>query len=826
MNYHIVEQGGKFCIAAEGGDTPINDSRFDDKESAQTALDALKTKQDAAANESKSVDLEAELSKIRTAWYELYPSQPTVRSSDDMWIYTILDDALVITAGMQKFRVPYIKTDTGITFAPRVDWQPGEMVQEFLPADMADDPLEVKAMPDGRIRAYAVLWGNEHNTDLSKQKDYFTPRTDFWDTQLPMPRPLTYHHGWNEETKAMPVIGKIDEFGDDDIGRWYIAELDKAHRYEKAVRALVQQRALRSSVDSIPQYARREAKANGAHEIQVYPLFGVTLSPTPMEPRMIHVPAEEVKAFYKSIGVELTLPEADAEAGQIEKHLHRASAANGKGNATNSSGQNTSQTEAKAMTKEEMLAVIREEKEREQKEAEAKAAREKEIETLAEAKAQEKLNALAKERRIPLFSAEAKSKVSVVSKYDDMALADLAFLAVVRGEAKAIGKSHGVDEELARALALKSIKAVEQGKLEVKAMEDLFPEVPFEAKANEAMQSTLAGYGDEWVPTNYSSQLWQVVRAKARLLQNGFIPEQEIPKGYESDTIPLEGSTDFTFYNVGQAANEDSTMKDIPATIPSSKFSTDQRVITVGKLGARGYIPGELDEDSIVDYIPEARRKLEAQMPQELDFLFLNADDTAATDNINGNGTPVAGADYTLFKGIIRNALKNNSAANAYDMGAAITSAKVRALYQTLGADGFYVADDPQSCRVFTDYLTWWAVMGLSDLLTVANAGQDAATIVRGANPDEGILIHGVRWYPSVGVKKAQATGVRHGTEASNTKGRAVLVRGDQWKIRWKRRAKYETVRNPDNDTTKIIVTLRAGIGYRDTEASAIGYNI
>jgi len=814
MNYHIVEQDGKFCIAAEGSDTPINNTRYDNKDAAQTALDAMMEK--AQANESKSVDLEAELQKIREAFYALYPSH---YESDafEMWIHTILDDALIVKVGTQKFRVPYTKTDTSVTLAPRVDWQPGEMVQEFVPANMTDNLLEVKAMPDGRIRAYALLWGSPLQTDLSGQRDYFTPQTDFWDKQLPMPRPLTYHHGWNPETKSFPVVGRINEFGDDEIGRWYIAELDKAHRYEKAVRALIQQRALKSSVDSIPQYARREAKANGAHEIQVYPLFGVTLTPTPMEPRLF--PAEEVKAFYKSIGVELTLPEASAETQP------RADAAS-KDDANNKNSRPVSGQEAKSMNEQELVAFL--EKREQEKEAKAKAEVEAKAAMDAEIKKQvdAQLAAIAKERHIPLFSAEAKSRVSVVSKYDDMVLADLAFLAVVRGEAKAIGKSHGVDEELARALALKSIKAVEQGKLEVKAMEDLFPEVPFEAKANEAMQSTLAGYGDEWVPTNYSSQLWQVVRAKARLLQNGFIPEQEIPKGYESDTIPLEGSTDFTFYNVGQAANEDSTMKDIPATIPSSKFSTDQRVITVGKLGARGYIPGELDEDSIVDYIPEARRKLEAQMPQELDFIFFNADDTAATDNINGNGTPVSGADYTLFKGIIRNALKNNSAANAYDMGAAITSAKVRALYQTLGADGFYVADDPQACRVFTDYLTWWAVMGLSDLLTVANAGQDAATIVRGANPDEGILIHGVRWYPSVGVKKAQATGVRHGTEGSNTKGRAVLVRGDQWKIRWKRRAKYETVRNPDNDTTKIIVTLRAGIGYRDTEASAIGYNI
>ena len=478
------------------------------------------------------------------------------------------------------------------------------------------------------------------------------------------------------------------------------------------------------------------------------------------------------------------------------------------------------------MNEAEFLALL--DKREAEKEAKAKAAQEAKAALDAEVKKQvdAQLAAIAKERGLPIFP-EAKSRVSVASKYDGMELADLAFLAVVRGEAKAIGRSNGVDEELARALATKSAKAVSAGKLEAKALDDLFPQIgDVEAKANEVMQSTLASYGDDWVPTNYSSQLWQNLRGTARLLEQGFIPQEEIPQGYESDTIPLEGSTDFTFYNVSQAANEDATMKTVPATVTSSRMGTDKRVITVGKLGARGYISGELDDDSIVSAIPEARRKLEAQMPGEIDFILFNADDTAAADNINGNGTPVAGADYTVFQGIIRNGLKNNGAANAYDFGAAVTSAKVRALYQLLGADGFFVADNPQACRVFTDYLSWWSVMGLSDLLTVANAGEQNATIARGADPNAGIPIHGVLWKPSVGVKKAQATGVRHGTEASNTKGRAVLIRGDQWKIRWKRRAKYETTRVAAADLTELVVTLRLGIGYRDTEASAVGFNI
>ena len=40
---------------------------------------------------------------------------------------------------------------------------------------------------------------------------------------------------------------------------------------------------------------------------------------------------------------------------------------------------------------------------------------------------------------------------------------------------------------------------------------------------------------------------------------------------------------------------------------------------TIGKLGAKGQISGEMDEDSIIEAIPEARRKLEAQLPEEME---------------------------------------------------------------------------------------------------------------------------------------------------------------------------------------------------------------
>jgi len=754
-----------------------------------------------------------------------------------------------------------------------------------------DDSYAVKFIGESQdeIENYEILWGTADSPDASRQKDFFTKATDTWRERLPLPRPLTHHHGFDPITQGDPVIGAICWEQPDDVGlkyraklrandgydsyvkripdfkaalideakaankpltidwdAWEKEQLQKARQYDDYVkqlmtrtRNLIKAGALKTSSDSVPQYVQREPQANGTNFVKVWPLVAAALTTQPAEPRMNSV--TQFKAAYKSIGVDLQLPEAGVE-------TPAASASPAATDGTHNAGTdpahsqlpqgNSTSTEVdmdETKVAEIVAAQMKAQREADKQEAEAKALEAKKFADAVEVEAKARQDAFEKQyaiehRKLP-FAGKSGSHISVASKYDILTPEDLALLAVMRVEGKSIGRSHGPDEELLRALAVKSFALDEKPQRELRYMDGAFKSLDaqvaiktmedVEIKSNEVMQSTLASYGDEWVTTNFSNQLWLKLRAVSRLL--AVLPQQEIPRGYESDTIPLEG-TDFTFYNVSQAATEDSTMKTVPATITSSKMGTAQRAITVGKLGARGYVSGELDEDSIIDAIPEARRKLEAQLPEELDFVLFNADDTSATDNINGNGTPVSGADYTVFKGLIRLGLKTNTA-NAKDMGAAIDTTKINALYQLLGTDGQYVAEDPTKCVAFCDYQTWWKLQALSDLLTVANAG-DNATVNRGALPDGGIPIFGVRWYPSVGVKKAQATGVRHGSEGSNTLGRGVLLRPDQWKLRWKRRMKFETMRDIDTDSTKVVATLRLGLGYFDSDAAAVGYNI
>jgi hypothetical protein len=170
--------------------------------------------------------------------------------------------------------------------------------------------LAVKYVALDEVKGYTFLWGNPKLTDI--EAEFFTQETDFWDKSLgKAARPLTWDHAQDESFKASPVIGLITDFGDDEIGRWYTAKLDKAHRYRKAIDALIEAGKLGTSSDSAPQYVTR-VKTGKSTWLKEWPWFASALTDCPAEPRMI-----DSLEFLKSIGV--TLPETRATAWEWNK---------------------------------------------------------------------------------------------------------------------------------------------------------------------------------------------------------------------------------------------------------------------------------------------------------------------------------------------------------------------------------------------------------------------------------------------------------------------------------------------------------------------------
>lgn len=182
------------------------------------------------------------------------------------------------------------------------------------------DVLAAKFIGKDDIKSYGVLWGNPDLVDL--ETEFFTNArsplgaTDFWKSALGTPRPLTWNHAQDKQLfRGHPVVGKIVEFGDDDVGMFYNAVLDRAHQYRRAIDGLISQRSIGTSSDSAPQYVERVKTKNGAVWLKQWPLFAAALTDVPCEPRMI----AEGNVYWKSVGVDLhALQQRTAEAPEAQ----------------------------------------------------------------------------------------------------------------------------------------------------------------------------------------------------------------------------------------------------------------------------------------------------------------------------------------------------------------------------------------------------------------------------------------------------------------------------------------------------------------------------
>ena len=197
---------------------------------------------------------------------------------------------------------------------PALDWSyvgsiltPGSVER----ASELTQRLAVKSIGRDEIQAYTFLWGSPAQKDI--ERDYFTKETNFWDDILGKnPRPLSWDHAQDETFKASPIVGTITDFGDDDVGRWYTAHLDRAHKYRKAIDAMIERGLLGSSSDSASQYVRK-VKKGMSNEIVEWPWFASALTDAPCEPRMLD--AGKAAEFFKSLGVSLPVePETSQDA--------------------------------------------------------------------------------------------------------------------------------------------------------------------------------------------------------------------------------------------------------------------------------------------------------------------------------------------------------------------------------------------------------------------------------------------------------------------------------------------------------------------------------
>jgi hypothetical protein len=188
-------------------------------------------------------------------------------------------------------------------------------------------------------------------------------------------------------------------------------------------------------------------------------------------------------------------------------------------------------------------------------------------------------------------------------------------------------------------------------------------------------------------------------------------------------------------------------------------------------------------------------------------------------------GTPAATDLFLMFNGFRKSPIITTTA-NTRSASGSLADTDFKATTMLMGTAGI-VGSDKQRVAFILDPNTYNKALELASVKT-----QD---VFSGATLEDGELtrIWGyevIRSYfmhyrqPS---RLAEVTGkVDLDTAGDNTTGAILAVRFDQWLLGYRRRMTIETQRIIDADATQIVALMRLGLAQRDTEASAITYNV
>jgi hypothetical protein len=694
-----------------------------------------------------------------------------------------------------------------------------------------DEHMTVKAVldtDDWELDVLGCPYGGP-NGGKDAQGEFFAQDTKFHEDRFGLP-PVVYYHGYGDDGKpaSEPVfIGRTLKRWRDAAGEWFRVRLDKASTEAQRVWQAAKQGSARASSGAVSHLVRTGPDGHILHwPVAELSIFDTANGKRPANAYAVALVA--AKSLWDQAGICLPDIYTTETIADVTGAVDAAQSTTGGRPVTYYTPGDDTMDEIESKVAEAVKAAIAAEKEAQAREAEA--ARVAAMKAELDALKAEKIEAGRLPSAMPYVT-----KFADTNKFDHLTPAEHAFLVDVARQSYRSGAMKGALSDAAiRGLALKMESEAGKSAAAAQGMKAFSLFGPgAQLKANEINNASLANYGDEWVGVQYSTDLWESVRAGSWVVNN--IPESEIPRGYESNTIPLE-SVDPIWYKVAQAIDNTNGRPDV--TVTASKVGTAKKDVTLGKMGCRVIYSGEMDEDSLIPWVPNAMRQIQVSGSEIMEHVVIDGDtEMANVTNINDiAGQPAGTEPFLLTNGFRKLPLITNTA-NARN-GGAITAADFVETLMLMGRAGMAGAD-PTKVGFICDPWTFIKVAQLAEVYT-----KDVYSRPTLENPvfaPLSIFNYTVRpsWFmhqagvlmgtvtTAAYLNKANNAGkIDQDVEANNTLGALLAVRWDQWALKWKRRMTIETQRIPESDATQIVALMRWGLGYRDNEASAISYNL
>lgn len=392
--------------------------------------------------------------------------------------------------------------------------------------------------------------------------------------------------------------------------------------------------------------------------------------------------------------------------------------------------------------------------------------------------------------------------IEVRSKYAALDAVDMAFMHTWLSRSGQWTPSAAFMRELAQ----KTYRAVEQGKLDAGALRDL------PVKADELMHTASQGFGQEWVPDVWSSELWR--RATTENLILPLFKVIEMPSNPYEIAIP---GPDPMVYFVPETQDEDDLTLGVGNPIPPGRFGTGKVTLTARKLALRVGFSSELVEDAVIPLMPLYREQAMRVMADALDNVLLNGDTETGDGNINSSDAPLPPTDKTLaFDGLRKLPLVIDPSKAHNALGNAPSLELMREARFKMP---IRYALRQMHCAWIMDGSTYGKLLGLDEVLTVDKFGP-SATVLSG----ELAKLEGVPIIVSPEMSTTQEDGLVG--SSGNTQGQAVCVYRPGWVVGYRRRITATMDYLPYFDSYQMVATVRLAFGRMDDDVASALFNI
>lgn len=331
-------------------------------------------------------------------------------------------------------------------------------------------------------------------------------------------------------------------------------------------------------------------------------------------------------------------------------------------------------------------------------------------------------------------------------------------------------------------------------------------------RANEAMQSTLAGAGDELVPTLLNSVAWLGFRLATKVF--GLLSVVRPSSNPWQYPLILTGPTTRRVKEVADQASFVLSASPYPTSKPATSLITFSNL---GKVGALSLISNELFQDAGISVADAMAERFARAMADAIDYTLLNGDEQANATNISHFGVDPTGTvyDQILLMDGLRRMAGVDTASTAV---ATLDKDYFKTAQKKMGARG-RIGLDLKNIVAIVDPGVYYTILSLTELLTVQNYGPQA-TILTG----EVAALKGIPIVVSDQIEYVNAAG-QYPSAHNGTLGSALLVHRDLTKVAVWRELQIIPWDVPEADGFALRADIRMDVNRLESGAVAYNYN-